>query len=138
MSFITKLFVDGKAITLLDISWSVDKQADETGKPIAMATGGQFNVAFELAKKEGDFLDWVQTIDMVKNGSIIYYKDELLAVKHKLEFKYAYCLNFSVDADSEGRAIAHVTISAQEFTFDGITFKNRWGIGGDDDDKKDS
>ncbi len=131
MSFIRKLFVDGKAITLLNADWGVGKQADETGNPIANAIGGQFNVSFELAPKAGDFLEWAKTIDMTKNGEIIYYKDELLAIKHKLEFKKAYCLNFTVDADNEGRAIVHITISAQEFTFDGVKFTNRWGIGGD-------
>jgi len=127
MSFFAKLFVDSKEITVLDCSFEISKQADETGKPMSAALGGQIEIAFEMSEKDDEFFSWAETLDMVKNGSIVFFKDNALAVKYRLEFTAAHCLNFSANFSSEGRFIANIILSAHELKFGSGKHTNRWG-----------
>ncbi|MCF6347914.1 MAG: hypothetical protein L3J20_06410 [Flavobacteriaceae bacterium] len=127
MSFLAKLFVDGKEITVLDCSFEISKQADETGKPASTAYGGQIEASFEMSEKDDEFFLWAEALDMTKNGSITFYKDEVLAVKYRLEFTKAHCLSFSANFSSEGRFIANIVISAHKLKFGNEEHTNRWG-----------
>lgn len=131
MSFLSKLFVDGKEITVLDCSFEISKQADEVGKPTSTSYGGQIEVSFEMTEKDDGFFLWADTLDMTKDGSIIFYKDEVLAVKYRLEFTAAHCLNFSTNFSSEGRFIANIVLSAHKLKFGNETHTNRWGEQGE-------
>ncbi len=127
MSFFAKLFVDNKEIIVLDCSFEISKHADETGKPESGALGGQIEISFEMSENDDGFFSWAETLDMIKNGSIIFYKDNALAVKYRLEFTAAHCLNFSANFSSEGRFIANIILSAHELQFGNEKHTNHWG-----------
>ncbi len=135
MSFQAELFIDGKKITILDCSFKISKQADETGQPTSTAYGGQIELSFQMSEKDDEFFDWAESLDMTKDGQIIFYKDDVMAVKYKLEFKKTFCLNFEAHFSSEGRFIADLLLSAHQLKFGSGEHTNRWGISPDSSDK---
>jgi len=128
MSFLATLFIDDRAITVLECSFEIHKKADETGKPISLAYGGQVEISFEMNEKDDEFFTWAKETTMLKDGNIVFYKDDVMAVKYKLEFKQGYCLSFSAQFSSEDRFMGHIVISALELKFGKETHVNHWGI----------
>jgi len=127
MSFLAKLFLEDKVVTILDCSFSISKDCDDTGKPIAIAKSGQIELVIQVGDTDDFFYGWTGTVDMVKDGRLVFYKNNATAVKLQLHFVKAFCLNYTPQFNSEHGFVANILISAQQLTYGGYTHTNKWG-----------
>jgi len=127
MSFLSKLTIDGETMNVLKCSFSFEQGADITGRPSQRPRGGQISVLIESTNKT-DFLDWMISPNMIKDGEIIFYKRDNLSSLKTVVFKEAYCLNYHEDFDavSDQPLKTRITISAKELKVKDTTFKNNW------------
>ena len=82
--------------------------------------GGQITLLIESTAKT-DFLDWVISDDMSKDGAIVFTKRENIGSLKKLAFKDAYCLEYEEIFDAGKQR----TIKNTSDTFCKRTF-NEW------------
>jgi len=127
MSFLSKLTIDDETMNVLKCSFSFEQGSDITGRPSQRPRGGQISVLIESTNKT-DFLDWMISPNMVKDGEIIFYKRDNLSSLKTIIFKEAYCLNYEEDFDavSDQPLKTKIVISAKELKVKDTTFKNNW------------
>ncbi|AUS07035.1 MULTISPECIES: type VI secretion system tube protein TssD [Pseudotamlana] len=129
MSFLSKLSIEGDEMNVLDCAFEFSQQADYNGRPAENPRGGQIQLLVESTSKT-DFMDWAISPEMVKNGTITFYKRENMASLKKIEFKNAYCLRYHehFNAHDTEPMQTLLMISAHEITIKGTTFSNNWPI----------
>lgn len=127
MSFLAKLNIDDDEMNILECSFNFNQGADSSGRPSQKPRGGQIKILIESTNKT-DFLEWMVSNHMTKNGSIIFYKRDNMSSLKTIEFKEAYCLDYTEDFDaiSAEPLKTRVLISAKEITVKGTTFSNNW------------
>lgn len=127
MSFLSKLTIDDESMNVLQCSFSFEQGSDYTGRPSQKPRGGQISILIESTNKT-DFLEWMISPNMTKNGEIIFYKRDNLSSLKTIKFKEAYCLNYNEDFDSvsDEPLKTYIVISAKEITVKDTTFKNNW------------
>ncbi len=128
MSFLAKLFLDDKEITVLESSFSIDQEIDANGRPHSRATGGLLTLVLEASKNTKDLASWAVSDTMTKKGSLIYYSNDSLSVEQKVEFSNAYCIKYLPHFKAEGKSprVLHILISAETLIIDGEEVKNNW------------
>ena len=127
MSFLAKINIDGDEMNVLDCSFSFIQGADSTGRPSQKTKGGQISVLLESTGKT-DFLDWAMSSNMSKEGKVTFFKRDNLSSLKAIQFKEAYCLEYTEIFNSEGSEPlrTRIVISAKEVKMKGTTFKNNW------------
>jgi hypothetical protein len=127
MSFLAKLTIDDNTMNVLECSFSFEQGSDYTGRPSQRPRGGQINVLIESTRKT-DFLEWMISSNMTKEGEIIFYKRDNLSSLKTVKFSGAYCLNYIEDFNSEdGQPLkTRVVISSKEISVNDTTFVNLW------------
>jgi len=127
MSFLSKLKIEDDEMNVLDCTFEFSQEADYNGRPAENPRGGQIKLLIESTSKT-EFLDWVISRDMIKDGTITFYKRDNMSSLKTLEFKDAYCLfykeHFNV-LNAEPMQ-THLVISAKEIKIKNVTFKNNW------------
>ncbi|MGS2739705.1 type VI secretion system tube protein TssD [Sinomicrobium sp. M5D2P17] len=126
-TFLSKLFIDGSELTVLDCSFTFEKGSDNNGKPSTRAMGGQISLLLAVNKDDSLF-GWMLSDTMTKDGKIIFYKDNAMAKMQELAFKKAYCLKYDqrFNADSSSPMQVEIVISALEVTYGAYTYKSKW------------
>ena len=127
MSFLAKLNIDDNEMNVLECSFGFHQGADNTGRPSQKPRGGQITILIESTNKT-DFLEWMISSNMTKNGSIIFYKRDNLSSLKTVDFSEAYCLDYVEDFDAIGSQPlkTRVVISAKEVSIKGTTYTNNW------------
>lgn len=127
MSFLAKLNIDDDEMNVLECSFGFQQSADNSGRPSQKPRGGQINFVIESTNKT-DFLEWMVSSNMTKNGSIIFYKRDNMSSLKTVKFSEAYCLDYSEDFDAVGSQPlkTRINISAKEISVKGTKFKNNW------------
>ncbi len=127
MSFLSQLTIDDDTMNVLKCSFSFEQGADNTGRPSQKPRGGQVNILIESTNKT-DFLEWMISSNMAKDGEVIFYKRDNMSSLKTIKFKEAYCLSYNEDFDavSDEPLKTHIVISAKEISVKGTTFKNHW------------
>ncbi|WP_452223839.1 type VI secretion system tube protein TssD, partial [Lacinutrix chionoecetis] len=97
--------------------------ADNSGRPSQKPRGGQITILIESTNKT-DFLEWMISSNMTKNGSVIFYKRDNMSSLKTVKFKDAYCLDYVEDFDavSSQPLKTRIVISAQEISVKGTKF----------------
>ncbi len=127
MSFLSKITIDDTTLNVLKCSFSFDQGADRTGRPSQRPIGGQIQLLVESTNKT-DFLEWMISSDMTKDGEITFFKRDNMSSLKTLKFKDAYCLSYREDFDavSDQPLTTRFVISAKELTVKDTTFTNNW------------
>lgn len=129
MSFLSQLIVDDNTMNVLNCSFEFDQGADQTGKPSQKPRGGQVTLLIE-STNQTDFLEWMISPNMTKNGEITFYKRDNMSSLKTLTFTDAYCLNYREDFDaiSNEPLKTRIKLSAREITIKDTTFVNNWHV----------
>lgn len=127
MSFLAQLTIDDDTMNVLRCSFSFEQGADRTGKPSQRPTGGQLTILIESTNKT-DFLEWMISPNMTKDGEVIFYKRDNMSNLKTVKFKEAYCLSYHEDFDSVSNdpLKTRIVISAKEVSVRDTTFVNNW------------
>ena len=127
MSFLAKINIDDDEMNVLDCNFSFEQGTDYTGRPSQKPKGGQISVLLESTGKT-DFLEWMISPNMSKNGKITFFKRDNLSSLKTVEFKEAYCIKYSEDFDSVDTQPlkTRIIVSAKEISIKGTTFVNNW------------
>lgn len=127
MSFLARITIDGEEMNVLECSFKFRQGADANGRPSEKPKGGQIKLLIESTAKT-DFLDWVISDDMAKDGAIVFTKRENVGSLKKLAFKDAYCLEYEeiFDAVNKEPLKTYLVLSARELSMNGTTFSNNW------------
>jgi len=127
MSFLAKLNIDDDQMNVLECSFGFHQGADNTGRPSQKPRGGQITILIESTNKT-DFLEWMISSNMTKNGSIVFYKRDNMSSLKTVDFSEAYCLDYVEDFDAIGSQPlkTRVVISAKEVSIKGTTYTNNW------------
>lgn len=127
MSFLSKLSIDDETMNVLKCSFSFEQGADNTGRPSQKPRGGQITILIESTNKT-DFLEWMISPNMTKNGEVVFYKRDNLSSLKTVKFKEAYCLSYKEDFDavSDEPLQTSIVISAKEISIKDTTYLNNW------------
>ncbi len=128
MSFLAKLYVEGAEFTLLDCAFEIHKEVDETCHPSTRAKAGKIMMTLQVRGRDKIFAQWVASDTMTKDGRIVFFKDNALAVMDEIKFNTSYCINYGLEFHSENGLIANIVIAAHKITYGGATHTNLWGI----------
>jgi len=126
-TFLSKLFIDGQELTVLDCSFTFEKGSDNNGKPSTRAQGGQITLLL-AANRDDSLFGWTLSETATKDGKIVFYKDNAMAKMQELSFTKAYCLYYKqhFNAESENPMELELVISAYEITYGAYTYTSRW------------
>ncbi len=127
MSFLSQMIIEDDTMNVLSCSFSFQQGSDSTGKPSQRPKGGQITVVIESTNKT-DFLEWMISPNMTKDGEIVFYKRDNMSSLKTIKFKEAYCLNYDEDFDAvnDNPLKTRIVISAKEVTVKDTTFVNNW------------
>lgn len=127
MSFLAKLTIDDNTMNVLSCTFSFEQGSDYTGRPSQRPRGGQINVLIESTRKT-DFLEWMISSNMTKDGELIFYKRDNLSSLKTVKFKEGYCLSYLEDFNAKGGEPlkTRVVISSKEISVNETTFVNLW------------
>ena len=127
MSFLSQLTIDDDTMTVLRCSFAFEQGSDVTGRPSQRPRGGKINILLESTNKT-DFLEWMISNDMTKDGEVIFYKRDNMSSLKTVKFTDAYCLSYQEDFNAVGSEPlrTNITISAKEITVKETTFINNW------------
>ncbi len=129
MSFLSKLTVDGKTYNVLECTYEMNQQVDETGKPIGRPRGGRISLAIE-SDSDTDIFHWMKEPDQTKDGTITFFKRDAMAQQKVLQFTQGFCIDYKEQfiADDEAPMVTTITISAQQIKLGNVDFNNLWGV----------
>lgn len=127
MSFLSQLTIDDDTMNVLRCSFAFQQGSDVTGRPSQRPRGGQIKCSIESTNKT-DFLEWMISNDMTKDGEIVFFKRDNMSSLKTVQFIGAYCLSYQEDFDAIGTEPlkTHIVISAKEIIVKDTTFSNNW------------
>ena len=131
MSFKGMLELDGnssKQYRILNFNVRINQKMDQTGRPNANPGGGLFVITIE-STRGSDFLDWVISPDMTKNGKIIFNdRDSNAQSLRTSEFTEAFCVDYVEDFSSESSSPmkCRIVISAKHIQSGTAEFEKKW------------
>lgn len=127
MSFLSQLTIDDDTMNVLRCSFAFEQGVDNTGRPSQKPRGGQIMILIESTNKT-DFLEWMISPSMTKDGEVIFYKRDNMSSLKTVSFKEAYCTSYHEDFDavSNEPLQTRIVVSAKELTVKDTTFVNNW------------
>ena len=127
MSFISNLTVDGKAHVLLRCSYKFDTQLDTTGKPVGKVSGGVLDLVLE-ADGTQDLIHWMLLSDQLKDGSITFYKRDVMATMQSIDFVDGACFGYNeiYSHDEEEPLQIGLQIAVKSLSIADVPFKSNW------------
>lgn len=127
MSFKAKLKVAGKEVNVLNCSYALKQETDQTGRPSSITRGGKITLTVE-STGDTSFFEWMTNNFERKDGSIVFIKRDTDATLKELKFKEAYLVDYkeSFNSNGENPVIESFTLSAKEITLGTGTHVNEW------------
>lgn len=127
MSFLAKFNIDKYEMTVLSFSISFGQAIDASGRPSQRPLGGIINLLVE-SNSHTDFLEWMISPTMLKDGEIVFYKRDNLSSLKTIKFYHAYCVNYAEEfsATDDSPLQTRLTISAKKIQVKDTTFENEW------------
>ena len=127
------LELEGAKAQVIDLSYSLSRSTDpEKGQPTKVVRNGFISLTIRSDEKEmnGKIINWLQTQDLGKAGSVTIYKDsEQKKELKKLEFENAFVVGYRENFNSQGASsntIESFEITAEILKVSGAEFKMRW------------
>jgi hypothetical protein len=115
MSFKASLLIEGKTFRVLNCHYAFHQHTDTTGRPSSNVKGGTIELEVESS---GDLTlaQWTVAPDLMKEGSIVFYKRDGEQRMKEITFKNAYMVSYAESFSNFGEnpMTERVTVSAQE------------------------
>ncbi len=129
MSFLAKLKINNVEYNVLSLKWDIEQNFDDTGLPVERTQAGQIKVTYE-STKDTEIISWALSNRGLKNGELILYNRDSVSTFRKIEFKDAYCVNFSEQFDNINNEplLSEILISARELTIKDAKHVNNWPV----------
>ncbi|MDR2122657.1 MAG: hypothetical protein LBP34_05970 [Flavobacteriaceae bacterium] len=126
-SFLAKLELDGESYTVLHCRYEFEKQIDSTNKPLSEVSGGKILLTLESTGKS-NFIDWLLANNKTKDGTIIFYRRDMMSRLQEIKFEKAYCVKLSeeFDAVNNNPMKISLTLIAKSLKFNAVSFVNDW------------
>jgi hypothetical protein len=128
MAFLAKVSIDGgDEMNVLNCSFRFTQVTDATGKPSSIPHGGYVSLIIE-STKETELYDWMIGPTATKNGTVTFYRRDMLSKLKTLEFTEGYCVDYQESFDHRGEHPMQIalTISARTLKLNESEFKNNW------------
>ncbi len=127
MSFKAKLKVAGKDYNVLNVSYDLAQETDQTGRPSTVTRGGRIRLQVESTGST-ELFEWMTNNFERKDGSVTFLKRDSEATLKELNFREAYMVKYEESFSHEGKnpLVETFTISAREIALGGGAFANEW------------
>jgi hypothetical protein len=127
MSFKARLNVAGKEVNVLNCSYALHQEVDQTGRASSVTRGGRIVIEVE-STGETTFFEWMTNSFERKDGSILFIKRDTDATLKELKFKEGYLVKYRENFESSGKLPLSetFTISAREISMGNGEHVNDW------------
>lgn len=127
MSFLAKLQIDGEEFNVLDFKIKFRQKTDAACKPTGNAKGGIIKISIE-ASQNANFLSWMLSGDLTKNGKIIFFRRDAMSKMKELKFEKTYCIGYDEQFTSTTEVPMQIKmkLASKELTFGDATYANKW------------
>ena len=127
MSFKALLKVNGKEYNVLNCSYKLRQETDETGRPSSVTRGGKVHLIVE-STADTDLSDWMFNNFERKDCSIVFLKRDDNATLKELKVTEAYMVEYHEGFDSTGDnpMTEDFVISAKTIEMGNGSFTNEW------------
>jgi hypothetical protein len=127
MSFLAKLQIDGEEFNVLDFKIKFRQKIDEASKPTGNAKGGIIKITIE-ASQSTNFLAWMLSGDLTKDGKIIFFRRDAMSKMKELKFEKAFCIGYDEQFTSTTEIPMQIKmrLAAKELAFGDAKFSNKW------------
>lgn len=127
MAFKAKLKVGGSEYNVLNCSYELHQETDDTGRPSTITRGGKICATIESTSDTG-ISDWMFNNFERKDGSIVFLKRDTDATSKELKFTEGYLVKYRENFDSTGEnpMSESFTISAKTIGIGNGEHVNEW------------
>ncbi len=127
MSFKAKFKVSGNEYNVLNCSYHLYQETDESGRPSSVTRGGKIDITVE-STADTTLSDWVFNSFERKDGSIEFLKRDTDAKAKELKFEEGYLVKYLENFDSTGKnpMTETITISARKIGIGNGEHENEW------------
>ncbi|MBN2173795.1 MAG: type VI secretion system needle protein Hcp [Prolixibacteraceae bacterium] len=127
MSFKAIFKVDGKEYRVLNCSYSLHQEIDNTGRPSSTARGGVVNLVVE-STDDTSLLAWMCDSYKKQDATITFNKRDEDSKMKELEIKEAYMVDYeeAFDNSGDGAMIQSFSLSARSIKMGDGDFENEW------------
>ena len=125
MSFLAKLNIEDEEINVLQCSFDFTQPIDHSGRPHAVPKAGLIRITLESTNSTM-LLGWMVSVHEYKNGTITFYRRDVMSSNKILEFREAFCVDYkeTFDASNTQAMKTHLTISAREVSVNDVSLIN--------------
>lgn len=129
MSFKAKFKVSGKEYNILNCSYDLYQETDESGRPSSVTRGGKIHLTVE-STADTTLSDWVFNNFERKDGSVEFLKRDTDAKAKELKFEEGYLVNYAENFDASGKnpMTETITISARKIGIGNGEHENEWTV----------
>ena len=122
------LSIDGyQEREVLKISYEFDQATDQEGQMSGIARGGKIQIKVKaLNDGNSEMCVWMLERSLPKDGKITFLETKTGKQMKTIEFKTAYCVDYTDDWAEGKMHIEVITISCKEIAFGNVKFENQW------------
>ena len=128
MSFKAIFKTTGYEFRVLSCSYNVYRAVDEMGRPTSATVGGEINITVE-STENNLFFEHICVGEMLKEGTVVFYKRSEESTMRELSFKNAFISSFSETFDHSGESgamVLSISLSAQVMSMGNGEIINEW------------
>jgi hypothetical protein len=127
MSFKATFKVDGNDYRVLNCSYHLHQDIDDTGRPSSTTRGGVVNLSVE-STDDTTLFEWMCDSYMKKDATITFNKRDEDAKMKELEIKEAYMVDYEEAFDNvgQGAMIQSFSLSAKNIKLGNGEHENEW------------
>ncbi len=127
MSFKATLDIDGTQYRVLNCSYSLHQDIDETGRPSSIARGGVVNLVVE-STDDTSLFEWMCDSYMRKDAKVTFNKRDEDSKMKELEISEAYLIDYEEAFDNAGNGamIQSFSLSAKNIKMGNGEHDNEW------------
>lgn len=127
MSFKATLDIDGDQYRVLNCSYSMHQDIDETGRPSSVARGGVVNLVVE-STDDTSLFEWMCDSYQRRDAKVTFNKRDEDSKLKELEISEAYMVDYeeSFDNVGNGAMVQSFTLSARDIKMGNGEHNNDW------------
>ncbi|MCW3807936.1 type VI secretion system tube protein TssD [Plebeiibacterium marinum] len=129
MAFLAKLSIDDAEYMVLTFHMGLEQKLGINGAPVQEPVGGKLTFEVESSSST-DLFDWMVAPGKRKDGSITFFRRDVMGQMKRLDFFDAVCYKYDENFMSEGNnaMTTKVSISARKIQMEDIPVENEWAV----------